>query len=163
MGMESNKRSKNKYNRKYFALEHGTNSRLDELQASILNVKINFIEKFINRRRKIAEMYNENLKKTDLILPHVENNNFHVYYQYTVAHKNRNKIIKKLLRKNINLNITYPYPIHTMTPYKRFFNKKRDKLTKTNTNSKQIFSLPTYPSIKDSNIEKIIKEINQLI
>ena len=163
MGMESNKKSKNKYNKKYFALENGTNSRLDELQAAILNVKIKFIKKYINRRRQIAKIYYENLKKTDLILPHVEDNNFHVYYQYTVAHKYRDKIIKQLLRKNINLNITYPYPVHTMPPYKKFFNKNRDKLTKTDLTSKQIFSLPTYPSIKDNNLEKIIKEINLLV
>ena len=61
------------------------------------------------------------------------------------------------------MNITYPYPVHTMPPYKKFFNKNRDKLTKTDLTSKQIFSLPTYPSIKDNNLEKIIKEINQLV
>ena len=89
--------------------------------------------------------------------------NFHVYYQYVVAHKNRNRIIKELLKKNIQLNITYPFPIHKMKPYKRFFRKKYEKLRKTDYFVNQIFSLPTYPSIKDSNIEKIIKEINKLI
>jgi len=163
MGMENNTRSKNKFNKKYYALEQGTNSRLDEIQAAILNTKINFLKNSINRRRQIAKIYNENLKQTDLILPIEEKNNFHVYYQYVVAHPNRDKIIKKMLKKNISLNITYPYPIHIMKPYKRFVKKKYQKLSKTEKFSNQIFSLPTYPSIKDSYVEKIIKEINKLI
>ena len=50
-----------------------------------------------------------------------------------------------------------------MKPYKRFFNKKYEKLSKTENFANQIFSLPTYPSIKDSEVNKIIKEINKLI
>ncbi len=163
MGMESNINSKSKFNKKYYAIDHGTNSRLDEIQASILNVKLNFIKNYIKRRRQIAKIYNDNLKQTDLILPKELDKNFHVYYQYVVAHKNRNRIINKLLKKNIQLNITYPFPVHKMKPYKRFFRKKYEKLRKTDYFANQIFSLPTYPSIKDNDIEKIIKEINKLI
>ena len=162
MGMESNIRSKSKFNKKYYAIEHGTNSRLDEVQAAILNVKLNFIKYYINRRRQIAKIYNDNLKKNSLILPKEMNDNFHVYYQYVVTHNNRDKIIKKLVKKNIYLNITYPYPIHKMKPYKRFFRRKYEKLSKTDNFAKQIFSLPTYPSIKDAEVEKIIREINKL-
>lgn len=162
MGMENNIRSKSKFNKKYYAIEHGTNSRLDEVQASILNVKLNFIKYYISRRRQIAKIYNDNLKQTDLILPKEMDDNFHVYYQYVLAHDNRDKIIKKLLKKNIYLNITYPYPVHIMKPYRRFFQKNYEKLNKTENFANQIFSLPTYPSIKDSNVEKIIKEINKL-
>ena len=162
MGMESNIRSKSKFNKKYYAIEHGTNSRLDEVQAAILNVKLNFIKYYINRRRQIAKIYNDNLKKNSLILPKEMNDNFHVYYQYVVTHNNRDKIIKKLVKKNIYLNITYPYPIHKMRPYKRFFQRKYEKLSKTENFAKQIFSLPTYPSIKDAEVEKIIREINKL-
>ena len=162
MGMESNIRSKSKFNKKYYAVEHGTNSRLDEVQASILNVKLGFIKYYISRRRQIAKIYNDNLKQTGLVLPREMNDNFHVYYQFVVAHNNRDKIIKKLLKKNIYLNITYPYPIHKMRPYKIFFEKKYVKLSKTENFANQIFSLPTYPSIKDNNVEKIIKEINKL-
>ena len=65
--------------------------------------------------------------------------------------------------KNIFLNITYPYPIHIMKPYKRFFKKKYEKLSKTESFANQIFSLPTYPSIKDNYVEKIISEVNKFI
>ena len=162
MGMESNMRSRSTFNKKYYAVEHGTNSRLDEVQASILNVKLNFIKYYIKRRRQIAKIYNASLKQTDLILPNEASNNFHVYYQYVVAHENRNNIIKKLIKQNIHLSITYPYPVHKMRPYKIFFQNKYEKLRKTENFANQIFSLPTYPSINDNNVEKIIKEINKL-
>ena len=163
MGMENNIKSRSRFNKKYYAIEHGTNSRLDEIQASILNVKLNYINSYIKKRREIAKKYNDNLKRGKLAIPSEASNNFHVYYQYVVAHSNRDKIIHKLLKKNISLSITYPYPVHEMKPYKRFFNKKYEKLSKTQHFSKQIFSLPTYPSIKDNDVEKIIKEINKLI
>ena len=67
-----------------------------------------------------------------------------------------------MVKKNIYLNVNYPYPIHRMKPYKRFFQKKYKKLSKTESFANQIFSLPTYPSIKDNDVEKIIKEINKL-
>jgi len=162
MGMESKKKSKNIFNKKYYALEHGTNSRLDEIQASILNVKFNFIKQYIDRRRQIAKMYNDSLTETDLILPREKHGNYHVYYQYVVAHNNRNKIIEKLQKKGIYLNTTYPYPVHKMRPYKKFFQKREEKLRNTENFANQIFSLPTYPSIKDSSVKKIIKEIKKI-
>ncbi len=162
MGMESKKKSKNIFNKKYYALEHGTNSRLDEIQASILNVKFNFIKQYINRRRQIAKMYNDSLSETDLVLPQEKYGNYHVYYQYVVSHDKRNKIIEKLQKKGIYLNITYPYPVHKMKPYKKFFQKSDKKLRNTENFANQIFSLPTYPSIKDSNVKKIIKEIKKI-
>ena len=162
MGIESNNNSKSKFNKKYYAIEHGTNSRMDEIQASILNIKLKFIKSYIKRRREIARMYNNNLNKRNLILPKETEDSFHVYYQYVLAHKNRKKILKKLKKKNIHLGIVYPFPVHKMKPYKRFFKEKYGKLRKTEIFSNQIFSLPTYPSIKDSDIKKIIKEINKL-
>ena len=162
MGIESNNNSKSKFNKKYYAVEHGTNSRIDEIQASILNVKLKFIKSYIKRRREIAEMYNNNLNNRNLVLPKEAKNSFHVYYQYVVVHKNRKKILKKLKKKNIHLGIVYPFPVHKMKPYKRFFKEKYGKLRKTEFFSNHIFSLPTYPSIKDSDVKKIIKEVNKL-
>ena len=107
-------------------------------------------------------MYNNNLNNRNLVLPKEAKNSFHVYYQYVVVHKNRKKILKKLKKKNIHLGIVYPFPVHKMKPYKRFFKEKYGKLRKTEFFSNHIFSLPTYPSIKDSDVKKIIKEVNKL-
>ena len=81
--------------------------------------------------------------------------NFHVYYQYIVRYKNRNKILNYLNKKEIFLNITYPYPIHTMKAYKSISNHTQ-KLTNTEKYSKEIFSLPIYPELKLSDAKKLV-------
>ena len=146
MGIESKNRTK-----EYYATIHGTNSRLDEIQASILNMKLKSLNKNIKRRRQIANLYNKILKNTSLILPNVSNNNFHVYYQYVVRHKSRKKILSLLKKIKINLNITYPYPIHKMIAY-RNLSKHQSQLKNTEKFSKEIFSLPIYAELKNSEI-----------
>ncbi|MDC0469389.1 DegT/DnrJ/EryC1/StrS family aminotransferase, partial [Candidatus Pelagibacter sp.] len=119
-GIESfNKR--NKYYNKYYANENGFNSRIDEIQCSILNTKLDNIDQFINKRISLAEEYLKNLKKTDLVLPYKNSYNKHVYHLFTVFHPYRDKIIKLLNKKNVKTRIVYPYPIHKMKAYKKNF------------------------------------------
>jgi aminotransferase EvaB len=146
------------WNNKYFAVENGTNSRLGEIQAAILNIKIRYLRKFIKKRREIAQMYNKGIKNINIIKPLQNKNNFHVYHLYVVAHKNRKLILKKMKKNNINLGIQYPYPIHKMNAYK---NSTFKNLDNTENLAKKIFSLPTYPSIEKYKIKKIIEILNK--
>jgi aminotransferase EvaB len=146
------------WNNKYFAIENGTNSRLGEIQAAILNIKIKYLKTFIKKRREIAQMYNKGIKNIDIIKPVENKNNFHVYHLYVVAHENRKLILKKMKKNNINLGIQYPYPIHKMNAYK---NSTFKNLDNTENLTKKIFSLPTYPSIEKYKIKKIIEILNQ--
>ena len=150
MGIELKKKTK------YFAIEHGTNSRLDEIQASILNFKLKKINKYISLRQKNAKKYYENLHKMNIILPSNEINKNDVYYEFVVRSKKRDKLLKKLKKNKINLKITYPYPIYKMKPYKKFYKKN---LVKTEKFSKEIFSLPVYPGIKEREIKIICNNI----
>ena len=77
------------WNGKYYAIEHGTNSRLDELQAAILLKKLEYLDSWIDRRRSIAERYYKELKDTEIELPVEAPNNRHAYYVYVVAHNPR--------------------------------------------------------------------------
>ena len=70
------------------------------------------------KRRKIAKLYFDSFKNTNLELPIEAKGNKHSYYIYVVAHENRDEIIKELIKHNIHLNISYPWPIHIMEPYK---------------------------------------------
>ena len=152
-----------KWKNKYYSIEHGTNSRLDEIQSSILNLKIKNINFFIKRRRSIAKQYFYGLKSLNIELPLVNKNNFHVFHIFEVAHKRRNKIIKKMKERNINLSIHYPYPIHKMKSYKNFIKKNSKYLHETEKKSKMIFSLPIYPSLKDNEIKAIINNLKEII
>lgn len=147
------------WNGKYFAVENGTNSRLSEIQAGILNVKLKYISKFINRRREIAKMYDNRIKNPNVIKPFKNKYNTHVYHLYVVAHKKRDLILKIMKKNNIYLGIQYPYPLHKMLAYKSAVKKN---LKNTEKLSNRIFSLPIYPSIENSKIKKIIKIINNI-
>ena len=89
---------KNKFFNKYYANENGFNSRIDEIQCSILNIKLKYLESFIKRRIKLANLYTYNLRNTKLKLPIVNNNSKHVYHLFTVSHPNKDKI-KNYLKK----------------------------------------------------------------
>ena len=153
---------KNKYFNKYYSNIHGINSRLDEIQSTILNIKIKKIKKFISKRRELAKIYNNELSKTELILPKENKKNKHVYHLYVVYHRKRDLILKKLKKYNVFLSIQYPYPIHNMFGYKKFL-KKDQFLPLTEKYSKGIFSLPIYPSLEKKKCVKIIKLIKKIL
>lgn len=142
----------------YYALEHGYNSRLDEVQAAILLTKLPYIENYLQRRREIAQLYNEMLKDTGLILPKEQSYNRHSYYLYVVRHTLRETILSKLKEKQIFLNISYPWPIHTMEGYSSLGYKEGD-LPKTELAAKEIFSLPMYPTLANEEIEYVCEQI----
>lgn len=147
-----------RYFKKYYALSHGTNSRLSEVQAGILNFKLKKLNKFISERQKIAKLYISGLANTKFKLPQLKNNVFHIF---PVLHNNRKSIFKNLKKKKINLNINYPFPIHKMKAYKKYVCKSCNCLEKTEKISKQIFSLPIYPNFSITNIDKIITYLKE--
>ncbi len=102
----------------YYALEHGYNSRLDELHAAILLKKLAHLNDYINRRRALAAIYDEMLADTSLILPYRDPDGMHAFYLYVCRHTKRDAIIAKLAEHNISVNVSYPWPIHTMEGYR---------------------------------------------
>jgi aminotransferase EvaB len=149
---------KNRFYKKYYANYHGINSRIDEIQCSILNIKIKKVNFNINKRIKLTNLYRRELKDTKLKMPIQNKDCKHVYHLFVVHHPKRDLILSELRKKNINLIINYPYPIHKMKGYsnKSIINKK---LTKTEYFTKGIFSLPTYPDLDE---KKLIKFTNLL-
>jgi aminotransferase EvaB len=146
----------------YYSIDEGFNSRLDELHAAILLKKMNHIDQYLQRRREIAKVYNERLKNTSLILPAVGNGNLHSYYLYVVRHQQRDEIMEKLKNRSILLNISYPWPIHTMSGYKHLGYSEGD-LPHTEKAAKEIFSLPMYPSLTNQEQEYVIDSLLDII
>jgi dTDP-4-amino-4,6-dideoxygalactose transaminase len=161
-GIDTLKKNK-KWNNKYYSIDHGTNSRLNEIQASILNLKLKYINSYIRKRRFIAQKYFKGLKGPDVKMPIINKENFHVFHIFAVSHPKRELILKKMRSKNINLVIHYPYPIHTMKAYNNFTYDYSNRLIETEKKAKTIFSLPIYPSIKNYEIENIIQNINKIV
>ena len=140
----------------YYAEEHGFNSRLDELQAALLLSKLPKIEYYISRRREIAALYQEGLAESGLILPKEAPYNRHAYYLYVVRHPQRDEIIEKLRENNIYVNISYPWPIHTMKGY-QYLGWHEGDLPNTESAAKEIFSLPMYPSLENEEVKRVIE------
>ena len=161
-GIEQNDH-KNPFNKKYFSNEHGINSRLDEIQSTILNIKLSKVNSWIKKRSKLAQIYSRELKKTSLRLPSVPKGLKHVFHLYVVFHKKREIIIKKLNKNGIKININYPFPIHKMKAYKKNKNVKFKNIKNNESFSKGIFSLPLYTDLDEKKILKITKIIKKTL
>lgn len=146
----------------YYSIEDGVNSRLDEIHAAILRGKLKKLENYVTARRLIATRYNEALEETSLVLPKVGENNFHAYYLYVVRHPEREALLAKLAEQGIHLNVSYRWPIHSMPPFKQYL-REGQTLPHTEHAAEQIFSLPMYPSLPLSAIDKILTTLGSII
>ena len=98
-------------------------------------------DEWITKRRAIADKYKKELSGLNLRLPQEHPDNKHAYYIYVVAHPNRDEIMKNLEKKDIYLNISYPWPIHIMDAYKHFVTNPCTHLEKTEEDAKKIFPI----------------------
>ena len=142
---------------KYICDLIGTNSRLDELQASILNVKLDYIEHWTRQRIEIANLYTQRL--TNLVeTPFVNSNCTHVYHLYVIKTDKRDELKEFLQQKGIGTAIHYPIPPHLQKAYSHLNFKKGDfpiaeKL------ANQSLSLPIYPGLSNDQVNYICDSI----
>ena len=146
----------------YQSILDGTNSRMDHIQAAILNFKLKSINKDIKKRQLIAEYYYKNLYNIKF-LKHDKFKINHAFHLFVVKHKKRNLIQKILKEKKIETLIHYQNPIHKMKNYKKLVCSFCNCLKNSEKFSKEIFSIPLYPSLKLRDQKKIVKTLNDII
>ncbi|MFH1004707.1 MAG: DegT/DnrJ/EryC1/StrS family aminotransferase [Bacteroidota bacterium] len=134
------------------------NSRLDNLHAALLNVKLKYLDAWTERRRKIASMYYERFKKLDMIVPHDNSNEKSVYHTFIIQTKYRDELKKFLSENEIDTKIHYPIPIHFQKAAKYLGYKKGD-FPVTEKQAKTILSLPVYPELTDEQVKYIIDKV----
>lgn len=135
----------------YYSIEHGYNSRLDEIHAAILRRKLSRLDSYVSRRREIADIYFRELRDTSLVLPAVDDRNYHSFYVYVVRHRERDFILESLRDDGVFLNVSYRWPIHVMPAYEHL-GYPLGSLPETERASAEIFSLPMYPSLTDEEV-----------
>ena len=145
----------------YYSIEHGYNSRIDELQAAILLKKLAHLNSYISARQKIADRYYQGLRETTFAFPKLAPQNEHAYYLYVLRHPRRDEVIKLLSERNINVNISYPWPIHTMTGFD-YLQYKLGDLPHTELAATQIFSLPMYPQFSEDQQFEVIHALREI-
>lgn len=138
----------------------GYNSRLDEMQAGILNVKLKYLNRWNARRREIVKYYLKNIKNKKIILPKLIKNFSSSNHLFVIRTENRNGLEKYLKAARIGYGIHYPRPIHLQKAYK-FLGYKKGSLPLTEKYSEQILSLPIFPELTEKEIKYIIDKLNQ--
>ncbi|MFI1169807.1 DegT/DnrJ/EryC1/StrS family aminotransferase [Streptomyces sp. NPDC020801] len=148
---------------RYYVVETpGHNSRLDEIHAEILRRKLRRLDGYIAARRSVAQRYAEGLAGTGLALPTTAAGNDHVYYVYVVGHPERDRILDRLKAYDIVLNISYPWPVHTMSGFSHLGYAK-GSLPVTERLADEIFSLPMYPSLPRDTQDKVIDAVREVL
>ncbi|TGY42450.1 DegT/DnrJ/EryC1/StrS family aminotransferase [Clostridium sartagoforme] len=143
---------------KYYNYLIGYNSRLDAIQAAILNVKIKEIDNWNAKRREVAEIYNEALKDTDLVTPVTRDYVEPVYHMYVLQSENREAVLEKLKTAGVSTGVYYPVPLHLQKCYKNLGYKEGD-MPVSEYLSHRTFAIPVYPELTKDQVDYIISKI----
>lgn len=144
--------------KKYCNLYKGVNSRLDEIQAGILDVKLKYLDKDNERRREIAKYYLENIKNEKITLPKYNGDNSHVFHVFVVRVENRAEFQEYLTQNDIQTLIHYPTPPHKQEAYKEW-NDLTYPITEKIHN--EVISLPISPVMTDEEVKKVVEVVNE--
>lgn len=144
-------------NTKYIHEYKGLNSRLDEVQAAVLSVKLNYIDRDNAERKQIASFYSENICNQKLILPAIENNDKHVFHLYVLRSYRREALQQYLQQNGIYTQIHYPLSIHKQLAYREHENEVYPIAEQL---QNEIISLPLYPRLTEGSIHYITNILN---
>nr|WP_305081270.1 DegT/DnrJ/EryC1/StrS family aminotransferase [Oceanotoga teriensis] len=145
---------------KYHNKIEGINSRLDEIQASLLNVKLKHYNELRKERVKIANRYLSEITNPKIELPKIRKGSEHVWHLFEIKTKERDKLQKYLQDRGIGTQIHYPIPPHLSEAYEYLGYKKGDfSITEELANT--LLSLPIYDGMKDEEVDYVIKNINE--
>lgn len=145
--------SKEKYHNQVI----GYNSRLDELQAGFLSIKLSSLDKDTSQRRKIAKRYSTEIKNPLISLPMWKDDDSHVFHLYVIKTQNRNHLQEYLNKKGIQTVIHYPIPPHKQQAYAKWNNLSYPVTEKIH---QEVLSIPISPVLDNQDVTKIIEAIN---
>ncbi len=145
---------------KYFNFVTGYNSRLDALQAAILSVKLPYLDGWNERRREIAEQYNEKISNPAVTRPSVSKGNSHIYYVYAITTEKRDELREYLKQNDITSGVYFPVPFHMQVVYKGLGYKKGD-MPNAEFVGEHSMVLPMFPELTQEEIDKVINTVNR--
>lgn len=142
---------------KYHNLYKGVNSRLDELQAAVLDVKLQYLDEDNEKRRKISEFYRKNIKNPILVLPQTYDEKAHVWHVFGIRCEKREEFQKYLTQNDVRTLIHYPIAPHKQHAYKEWNSLSFPVTEKIH---REIISLPISPVMEDWEVEKVVEVCN---
>lgn len=140
---------------KYYNYIIGYNSRLDEIQAAILRIKLKYLDEWNRKRQQLAERYNSRLKNTTLVAQKCIPSANSIYHQYVVQSERKDELCGFLKTKGISTGVYYPVPLHLQMAY-RYLHYKEGDLPVSEYLSKRTLALPVYPELSYEDQDYII-------
>ena len=145
--------------KRYYNRVVGTNSRLDEMQAGLLRVRLSHMDELEAEKRQICERYLKELKNDKIVLPEIRDGATHIWHQFVIRCKDREALIRYLDERNIGTIIHYPIPPHLSEAYE-YLGVQEGELPITETYAKEVLSIPLYNGMKKDELDYIIETIN---
>jgi dTDP-4-amino-4,6-dideoxygalactose transaminase len=139
--------------------EIGYNSRLDELQAAVLRVKLQRLDEYNRQRRDNARRYGERLADAGVLPPVEDGKGLHVYHQYTIKSPRREHIRNALSAAGIASAVYYPLPLHRQDVYRA--DNARASFPAADAAAEQVLSLPMYPELTEAQIDEVVRVVRQ--
>lgn len=142
----------------YYSEGEGYNSRLDEVHAALLARALNRLDASIERRRVLARRYDELLADLPLRPIATSPGNDHVYYLYPVRSDRRDELLPWLRARGVELNISYPWPIHVMPGFASSGYRPGD-FPVSEQHAEEVFSLPMFPSLREEEVDRVVSAV----
>jgi aminotransferase EvaB len=147
----------------YYSERHGYNSRLDEIHAAILALKLPRVGGWIERRRDIAERYRRSLAGSGLSLPYENQHSRHVYHLFVVETPgDRDALLERIETRGLKCPVQYRWPIHLMRGYEDL-GYRQGQFPVAEKKANAIFSLPIYPHLKNEEVDDVAEIIKASI
>ncbi len=146
------------WEQRYVSRVKGMNSRLDELQAALLRVKLRHLDRWNVRRRELARLYSDRLAGAPVILPVQPEGVEHVFHQFVIRHPQRDRLRAHLDERGIQTLIHYPVPVHLQPAYQDLDYKPGD-LPQAELAARQVLSLPLHPELTDEAVIRVCEAI----
>lgn len=146
--------------KRYYNKVVGTNSRLDEIQAGFLRVRLSHLDELAEEKKKICERYLKELDNPNIELPKIRDGATHIWHQFVMKTNRRDELIKYLDEKNIGTIIHYPIPPHLSEAY-GYLGHGEGFLPITETYAKSVLSIPLYNGMTDEEQDYVIKALNE--
>lgn len=143
---------------KYQHIYKGINSRLDEIQAAVLSVKLKYLDRDNQRRKDIARIYLEKIVNKKIVLPHISDFSSHVFHLFVIRTKGRRELQKYLDSMSIQTLIHYPVPPHKQQAYAEY---NDIELPITEKIHEEVLSLPISPVMTDEEINTVVEVVNE--
>ncbi len=151
------------WRQRYISETQGINSRLDELQAACLRVRLRYLQDGNLRRATIAAAYDRGLADSGLILPTQRPGTTHAYHQYVVRCHDRDGLRSRLQQRGVATGIHYPLPVHCQPAFRERYSPGPGGLEVTERVAREVLSLPLYPELDDASVAKVIETIWNVI